>query len=807
MRELLTDILEINVILLPIVLLLCIFGNSIRKRYGARCLRILWILVLIRWLIPINMSFGILNFQLPFFNTGNESSIESEQDSSVLSEGMAPAENLEDGIEKVDTDNSVYGKETESAANGTVAGVVSGEVSANNSPIEHTPEDSALISDDAYSQNSQPEAQMTSENGENHLEAVSDFKRINVNLYILLVSVWLIGCGVFFAVRIIQYFKFAGNFYIGLQPCTDRKLVRRIMMLEKKHLGHCRIKIYQKENLASPMLLGCIRPKLIISDGETDLEQLDFIVLHELCHYKNKDLWVKWLVIAVQIVNWFNPLVYIMRRELLAVMEYACDSYALESADSDQRADYAELVLAYARKDNCVGLFGTSFYSGKRKMKRRIDNMMDEGNKKKGTGIFALLFLMILAAGLLVSCGDQESTSQEEGKIQSTETEIGQEAEREEAELEEAELEADMADQQSAEAEAQQKEAELEEATAEQDQAVYAIMNLEHGYNKRLRMYNGNTYIATKMGIYCISSDGEESLIYENVYSARSNIAIYDKYLYFSGTRENLTEMQGVICRMDLETYETEVLSEPIDSLTGIYIYNDCLYAGTGLTMIGYELDADGKLGIKLDCQSEDFIYYEYNAYMDLESQLIQTEAGSAEWEAICEQKNQMYHAIVDVSTAKRLLLGKQIVALYKDEITSSLYIEDEDGNYEFLCDVYAGEAMVTDQGVYYWKYDKGICYMDYATKTERVFYNVDGVPSLLTYDLKYIYYTFDTVDGIYLMRQAIEGGEPEKITDAEKIGEDAIRTLSMTTRYAIDNQYLYLIDYDGGIEKIELPE
>ncbi|EGT5420214.1 M56 family metallopeptidase [Clostridioides difficile] len=40
------------------------------------------------------------------------------------------------------------------------------------------------------------------------------------------------------------------------------------------------------------------------------LEELDWIFGHELMHFKSKDLHLKYLVLFLKIVYWFNPFIY-----------------------------------------------------------------------------------------------------------------------------------------------------------------------------------------------------------------------------------------------------------------------------------------------------------------------------------------------------------------------------------------------------------------------------------------------------------------------------------------------------------------
>lgn len=67
--------------------------------------------------------------------------------------------------------------------------------------------------------------------------------------------------------------------------------------------------------MTSPMLLGIIKPQIILPQREYTKEGMEYILSHEMTHYKRKDLWVKLLIITARTIHWFNPFVCLMERE------------------------------------------------------------------------------------------------------------------------------------------------------------------------------------------------------------------------------------------------------------------------------------------------------------------------------------------------------------------------------------------------------------------------------------------------------------------------------------------------------------
>ena len=100
--------------------------------------------------------------------------------------------------------------------------------------------------------------------------------------------------------------------------------------------------------LSSPALLGMWRPRLLLPVGFTgrhDQQETRFVMLHELAHLKRCDVPLNWLVTWLQIVHWFNPLVWLAFSRWRADRELACDAMAIEAAGEDQNHAYGRTIL------------------------------------------------------------------------------------------------------------------------------------------------------------------------------------------------------------------------------------------------------------------------------------------------------------------------------------------------------------------------------------------------------------------------------------------------------------------------------
>ncbi|WP_302496173.1 M56 family metallopeptidase [uncultured Flavonifractor sp.] len=92
------------------------------------------------------------------------------------------------------------------------------------------------------------------------------------------------------------------------------------------------------------MLAGVFRPVLLLPE-DAGGQGLRYALLHELVHYRRRDIWLKTLVLWVNAVHWFNPLVWRMVRSVERDTELACDEGALKRLPQEEHAAYGRAIL------------------------------------------------------------------------------------------------------------------------------------------------------------------------------------------------------------------------------------------------------------------------------------------------------------------------------------------------------------------------------------------------------------------------------------------------------------------------------
>ena len=172
------------------------------------------------------------------------------------------------------------------------------------------------------------------------------------------------------------------------------------------------IALLETDAVQSPALFGLVRLRLLLPRGlgaQFAGRELRYIFLHEIAHVKRGDLWLNWLVTTLQILHWFNPLLWLGFARLRADRELACDELALLRAGDHTGAAYGETVVKLlenlGRPAAIPGLVG--ILQDKKQMRRRISMIANFRRPGRWSALAAILILALAAAALT----DAESNS------------------------------------------------------------------------------------------------------------------------------------------------------------------------------------------------------------------------------------------------------------------------------------------------------------------------------------------------------------------------------------------------------------
>lgn len=231
-----------------------------------------------------------------------------------------------------------------------------------------------------------------------------------VSLLDAAVMLWLAGAAAFAGVHLVSYVLCTRRIKRRGEIITEGS-VYELMQSLRTELGiRSRIALVRYPEAASPMIIGFVKPLLVLPDDTIDGGELYFIIRHELIHQKRHDVYAKLLSVLANAVHWFNPVIWLMRHEIAIDMELSCDEGVVRGADFGTKRAYTEtLMSSLSRQTPQRSSLTTQFYGGKSTMKKRFANILSDRKRRSGIVLLILTVMLTTMLGALVGCTQKAS--------------------------------------------------------------------------------------------------------------------------------------------------------------------------------------------------------------------------------------------------------------------------------------------------------------------------------------------------------------------------------------------------------------
>ena len=191
----------------------------------------------------------------------------------------------------------------------------------------------------------------------------------------ILAWVWLVGIAVLLL-------------YTWISTQRLRRKVREAVRLQGN--------IYETEHIASPFVLGVLRPRIYLP-YHMDSRDREQVIAHEQAHLRRGDHVWKPLGFLLLTIHWFNPLLWLSYVLLCRDIELACDEKVIKHLDCGQRADYMQALVTCSVNRRRIAACPLAF--GEIGVKERVRSVM---NYKKPT--FWIILLAVAACVVLAVC-------------------------------------------------------------------------------------------------------------------------------------------------------------------------------------------------------------------------------------------------------------------------------------------------------------------------------------------------------------------------------------------------------------------
>ena len=235
----------------------------------------------------------------------------------------------------------------------------------------------------------------------NTLVAPSIFDLAKQNIAAVCLLVWLIVAACLLIRKVTVYQSFVKYIKAGRTEISDMQLWERVGKLVEQTGVKGAVGLYTNSLISSPLLIGFFRPCIMLPTTELSESDFENTILHELTHYKRRDMFYKWLVQVTICLHWFNPLVYLMGREVNRTCELSCDEAVIRSMDEGGQRAYGDTLLnamdtGGKYKDT---LASVTLNESAELLKERLDSIMKFKKLSKVAIIMTVIFTMFVIVG------------------------------------------------------------------------------------------------------------------------------------------------------------------------------------------------------------------------------------------------------------------------------------------------------------------------------------------------------------------------------------------------------------------------
>ena len=191
-----------------------------------------------------------------------------------------------------------------------------------------------------------------------------------------------------------------------VRRCADEMRLRR------------RVAVLLTNAVRSPALFGPFRPTLLLPDGigeQLDGEELRHVLLHELAHLRRLDVPLDWAATVLTALHWFNPMLWLARARMRADRELACDEAVLCRSNAPAARRYGQTMLKLidrpGRGEAVAGVVGV--LEKAHSMTRRIQMIASFTPNRRNTSILGIALLAALGAVALTDARAQRGKAAE----------------------------------------------------------------------------------------------------------------------------------------------------------------------------------------------------------------------------------------------------------------------------------------------------------------------------------------------------------------------------------------------------------
>lgn len=255
---------------------------------------------------------------------------------------------------------------------------------------------------------------MNSVKEENKAISTTNLEKHNLKDIISLVIIPYIWCFIMisFALSfVLGYLKI--NKQIKNRKCNDI-VINKILKDCLKQLNINKdIKLYYCNDRKSASIFGIFNSKILISKNTLELDDgsLKFIFMHELAHYKRKDLILNFVMLLMISLHFFNPVVWYCFKKMREDIELAADECVIKKINENEVKQYGRTLISMLElnQTNDYAINFLCMSDTEKNMERRIKMIKSPLKSKIFSAIFVILVIVLIGSIVFIKSTGKEN--------------------------------------------------------------------------------------------------------------------------------------------------------------------------------------------------------------------------------------------------------------------------------------------------------------------------------------------------------------------------------------------------------------
>lgn len=232
----------------------------------------------------------------------------------------------------------------------------------------------------------------------NHIVHAEGAMHVNIFAVIQTAAaiVWLSGICLLMARQVVEYarlVRLAAGYADRVMTPEQRTFLDG---LKEQYGIRRRVFLYEAPEKEYTITFGFFCP-VIVCGKETASREAELLVRHELVHIKRLDAFWKMFMQFAVMLHWWNPLVWILRRDFEQVCECSCDEIVMQEKSKEEVKEYLRLMIEEAQEkktEHASMRWKAGFGDDLQKIKERMENLM---KRKKWNRVAAATLVTVLA--------------------------------------------------------------------------------------------------------------------------------------------------------------------------------------------------------------------------------------------------------------------------------------------------------------------------------------------------------------------------------------------------------------------------